>query len=315
MDPRGTMNYVQALVEGVKTCDKPIIVFLPMGGLREVEEKVLYEANLPVVMDGAEAVAAVNALIRYTEAERRFRSPVAAAAVPSVNVAQVRAELAAGPKTLTEHQAKVLLGRYGIPVTREEVATSATEAVRLANGIGYPVVMKVESADILHATDAGALKLNLRSDQEVAAAFGEIMANARKHSPNASIKGVLVQEMVAGGREVIVGMSRDPQFGPAVVFGLGGVLVEVLRDISMRVVPVTRYDAEDMVKEIKGYRLLQQFRGMAEADSAVIIDTILKVSRLAEDLGDLISEIDINPLIVLEKGRGGKAVDALVVLK
>jgi acetyltransferase len=175
--------------------------------------------------------------------------------------------------------------------------------------------MKIESPDILHATEAGALKLNIRNDAEAKAAFQEIMTNSRRHAPNADIRGVLVQEMVAGGREVIVGMSHDPQFGPTVIFGLGGVFVEVLKDIAMRVVPITRYDAMEMVNEIKGRKILDAFRNMGPADTDAIVDVILRLSRLAADLKDTVAEIDINPLVVLEKGKSAKAVDALVVLK
>jgi len=315
MDPRGTMNYVNAVVEAAKTTEKPIIVFLPAGYLREGED-VLASANLPTVNDGAEAVVAVNALIQFTEAVKRHQSAGASAKVSvNVDVAEVRRGLLAGPKTLTEHEGKSLLAKYGIPVTRETIVRSSHEAARAAQDIGFPVVMKVESPDILHATDAGALKLNIRDAAEAMAAFDEIMANSRKHAPGADIRGVTVQEMVPAGREVIIGMSRDAQFGPTVVFGLGGVFVEVLKDISMRVVPVSRFDAQDMVKEIKGARMLEPFRRMPAADVDAIIDVILRVSRLAQDLGDIISEIDINPLVVLEKGKGARAVDALVVLK
>jgi len=315
MDPRGTLNYATALAEAAKTSEKPIIVFMPMGGLREADEKVLAEANIPTVFDGAEAVVAVNALIRFSEALERRKAPQAYDIEVSVNVGELKNKLKAGRKTLTEHEGKELLAAYGIPVTKEGVAGSADEAAKIAAGIGYPVVMKIESPDILHATEAGALKLNIRNGAEAEEAFREIMANSRSYAPGADIRGVLVQEMVGSGREVIVGMSQDPQFGPTVVFGLGGVFVEVLKDIAMRVVPLTRYDAVDMVNEIKGRKLLDAFRNMGPADTEAIVDVILRLSRLASDLKDIVSEIDINPLVVMEKGKGAKAVDALVVLK
>jgi acetyltransferase len=315
MDPRGTMNYVTALVEASKTSTKPIIVFTPMGGMRETEEKVLAEANLPTVVDGAEAIVATNALIAYSRVIDRRKAQAVAVGTPPVNVEALKQSLKTGRKTLTEAEGKKLLAAYGIPVTREQVAKNADEAARMASTIGYPVVMKIESPDILHATEAGALKLNLKNESEVKAAFNEITANARRYKPGAEIVGVIVQEMVANGREVIVGMSQDPQFGPTVVFGLGGVLVEVLKDVSMRVAPITRFDAEAMVKEIKGRKILDAFRGQKEADVDAIVDVILKLAQLATDLKDVVSEIDINPLVVLDKGRGARAVDALVVLK
>ena len=145
--------------------------------------------------------------------------------------------------------------------------------------------------------------------------YHEIIAGSKKYDPKAEIRGVLVQEMVRDGREVIIGMSRDPQFGATIMFGLGGVFTEILDDISLRVAPITRNDAEEMVREVKGHKILEAFRGKPEADIEGIIDTLLRVSQLSMDLGDIISEIDINPLMVFDKGEGVKAVDALVVLR
>jgi acetyltransferase len=316
MDPRGTMNYLMALVEASKLSPKPIIVFTPMGGLRENEEKILAEAGLPTVWDGAEAVIAAHSLISYSQVlERRKSQKASPSAVPQINVEALKQSLKSGRKTLTEAEGKKLLAAYGIPVTREQVAKSADEAAKMASAIGYPVALKIDSPDILHATEAGALKLNIKTEAETRAAYNEIMTNSLRYNPKAEITGVIVQEMVANGREVIVGMSQDPQFGPTVIFGLGGVFVEVLKDISMRVAPISRFDAEDMVKEIKGRKILDAFRGQKEADVDAIVDVILKLARLATDLKDVVAEIDINPLVVLEKGKGARAVDALVVLK
>ncbi|MFA5317192.1 MAG: acetate--CoA ligase family protein [Dehalococcoidales bacterium] len=317
MDKRGTMNYLQAIVHAAQTSPKPIIMFCPMGGLREDEEAVLMQAGTPVVHDGAELAVALNGIVRYSVARRNYKAlkQAAAPAVSPVDVKAVKESLKAGNKSLTEHEGKDLLASYGIPVTTEELATSADQAASIAGKLGYPVVMKVDSPDILHKTEAKAVKLNLRDAEEVKAAFNEIMANSKSYAPKAKIRGVLVQEMATGGREVILGVSVDPDFGPTIMFGLGGILVEVLRDVAMRVVPVSRADAEAMINEIKGKKFLQSFRGMGEADTKAIVDAILKLSRLAEDLGDTISEVDINPLLVFEKGRGAKAVDALITLK
>lgn len=316
MDKRGTMNYLQAIVHAAQNSPKPIIMFCPMGGLREDEEAVLLQAGTPVVHDGAELAVVLDGLVRYSEARRKYTAAKPATSpTPAANIKTLKASLGSGKKSLTEHEGKELLARYGIPVTKEELATSENQAATIAGKMGYPVVLKVDSPDILHKTEAKAVKLNLRSAEEVKAAYNEIMANSKKFAPKAEIRGVLVQEMATGGREVILGVSVDPDFGPTVMFGLGGIMVEVLRDVAMRVVPVSRFDAEAMIGEIKGKKLLQPFRGMAEADTEAIVDAILKLSRLAEDLGDTISEVDINPLLVFEKGRGAKAVDALVTLK
>jgi len=286
-----------------------------MGGLREDEEAVLMQAGTPVVHDGAELAVVLGGLLRFSEAHRKYNAARQAAPSPAVDVGLLRESVTSGKKSLTEREGKELLAKYGIVVTKDELATSAEQAAAIAEQIGYPVVLKVDSPDILHKTEANAIKLNLHNAEEVKAAFNEIMVNSRKYAPKAEIGGVLVQEMAASGREVILGISVDPDYGPIIMFGLGGIMVEVLRDVAMRVAPVSRFDAEAMIKEIKGNRLLQPFRGMGEADTQAIVDAIMKLSRLAEDLGDIISEVDINPLVVYEKGGGAKAVDSLVTFK
>ena len=215
--------------------------------------------------------------------------------------------------SLTEHEGKELLSLYGIPVTKEEVATSEKDAVGIAEEIGYPVVMKIDSPDILHKTEAGGLKLGIASADEVRASFSEIMENARKYKSEAKVNGVLVQEMVREGTEVIVGVKNDPQFGPTILFGLGGVFVEILKDVSVRVAPITRQDAFEMIKEIKGFNILAGARGRAKADIEAIADVLFRVSRMTLDLEDSIAELDINPLIVLPEGKGTRAADALVI--
>jgi len=316
MDPRGTQNYIQAVVEASKTSEKPIILFSPMAGLREGEAKIFAEGDIPMLHDSAECVEALNALIRFGQTVKRYKdSKKAPEPEISVNVEEIKKLLKLGGKTLTEHESKNLLSRYGIPTTEEAVAKSPEEAVQIVSKIGYPVVLKIDSPDIIHKTDAGAIRLNIHNETELISAYHEVIANSKKYDPKAGIRGVLVQEMTEGSREVILGMSHDPQFGPAIMFGLGGVFVEVLKDISLRVAPLTKHDAEEMVREIKGHKILETFRGKREADLEGIIDTLLKVSRLSIDLGDVISEIDINPLMVFDTGKGVKVADALIVLR
>jgi len=153
------------------------------------------------------------------------------------------------------------------------------------------------------------------SKEEIIQIYDGLIENARKYNSNARINGILVQEMIQGGSEVMIGMSQDPQFGPTIVFGLGGIFVEILKDISLRVAPISPADAEQMVKEIKGYPMLTGVRGKKRADIEAVVDVLLRISKLAKDWEDTISEIDINPLIVFDEGHGVKAVDALVVLK
>jgi acetate---CoA ligase (ADP-forming) len=175
--------------------------------------------------------------------------------------------------------------------------------------------LKVLSPDILHKTEAKVVKLGISSEGEFVGAYTEILQNAKRYRPDAKIEGILIQEMITGGTEVIVGMSQDLQFGPTVMFGLGGVFVEVYKDISLRVAPVKRIDAEEMINEIKGSVLLGGYRGGEKGDVEEIIDVILRVSQLAMDLKDRVEELDINPLIVLGEGKVVKAVDALIVKK
>lgn len=316
MDPRGTQNYIQAVTEASKVSRKPSILFSPMASLREAETKIFAEGDIPMLTDSAECVKALDALIKFAQAVERHKEAKELPESPiCVNAGEIKESLKSMSKILTEQESKELLRRYGIPITKEAVAISSEEAVEIADKIGYPVVLKVDSPDITHKTDASAVKLSVSNNAELRNAYNEIIANSKKYAPEARIRGILVQEMVKDAREVIVGMSHDPQFGPIIMFGIGGIFVEVLKDVSSRVPPLTRADAEDMIKEVRGYRTLETFRGETEADIEGIIDTLLKVSQLVIDLGDIISEIDINPLMVLNKGKGVKAADALVVLE
>ena len=316
IDRRGTQNYLEALVDGAKSTCKPTIMFCPMGGLREEEEQIVAASNIPIVIDASESVRALKSLIKFGQAVKRYRE-AQTSPEPQIflSAGKVKEVLKFGRKNLTEHESKELLAQYGIPVTKEVIAKSSEEACQIACRIGYPVVLKVDSPDISHKTDADALKLKIRDETELLSAYRSVIDNSRKYNANAEIRGVLVQEMTEEGREVILGMYHDLQFGPTIMFGLGGVFVEIFKDISLRLAPLTRYEAEDMIKEIKGYKILESFRGKPAADIDGIIDTLLRLSRLSLDYQSNISEIDINPLMVFGKGHGVKVVDALVFLK
>jgi len=261
--------------------------------------------------------AAVKSLVEYYDFldTRTDPAPPTLDTGDSILARKAANLLAGADRSLSEHQSKALLDLYGIPVTREQVAGSPREAARLAEEIGFPVALKIDSADILHKSEAGAIRLGVNSQEEVVRLYDEIIANAQTHNPRAGINGVLVQEMARGGTEVMIGMSQDPQFGPTIAFGLGGIFVEVLQDIALRVAPLSRSDAEQMVKEIKGYQILQGVRGQKPSDVAAVVDVLLRISGLARDCREIIAEIDVNPLIVYDEGRGVKAADALVVLK
>jgi acyl-CoA synthetase (NDP forming) len=231
---------------------------------------------------------------------------------PMLSVASARALLDGRTEDLTEHAAKQVLAAYGIGVTRETLATSAADAVAAARSIGYPVALKVQSPDIPHKTEARAVRLGLDTEAAVATAFDEILRNAQAHKSDARIEGALVQEMVTGGIEAILGVTNDPLFGPAVMFGLGGIFAEVLKDVSFRMAPVTRSVALEMIAEIKGVAVLAGARGAARADVGALADAIVRVSAMAVDLEHHIAELDINPLFVLPEGHGVKAGDALI---
>jgi len=216
-------------------------------------------------------------------------------------------------KHLTEHEAKLVLHEYGVPIPKEMVAKNIDEAIAYAREIGYPVVLKVVSTDILHKSDVGGVIYGVKSGPDVRRAYNKINENVARKAPNAKIDGILVQEFAPKGEETIVGISQDPQFGPVVVFGMGGIFVEVMKDVALRVAPITEQDATEMVKEIKGYSILKGFRGRPQADVKAIIDVLLKVSKLAIEQPD-IKELDINPLFVFEKDHGVLAIDARMIL-
>ena len=232
--------------------------------------------------------------------------------VPVCFVPALKTQLVVKRYDWSEHFAKQALADYGIGVTREILVSTAAAAVEAARTLGYPVVLKVQSPDIPHKTEARAVRLGVDSDTAVALAFDEIMRNAQAYQADARIEGVLVQEMVAGGIETILGVTNDPLFGPAVMFGLGGIFAEVLHDVSFRLAPVTYSVALEMIDEIKGSAVLKGARGAAPADIDALAGAIVRVSAMAVDLQDHLAELDINPLFVLPKGQGVKAGDALL---
>ena len=216
-----------------------------------------------------------------------------------------------GRKILTEVESKDILEEAGIPTARARLATTADEAVAAAKEVGFPVALKIVSPDITHKSDVGGVKLNLSTPEEVKAAFDEIIAAAKKAQPDAAIDGVSVQKMARPGIEVIMGMSQDAQFGPVLMFGLGGILVEVLKDVSFRLVPITPRDARQMVQEIKGRPLLEGYRGQEPADVEALEKLLLRLSDFIEKHPE-IAELDLNPVFAYKDGA--VAVDARIIL-
>jgi acyl-CoA synthetase (NDP forming) len=245
-------------------------------------------------------------------ADKRAAGEQAVVATPPTIVAQAKDLIAAATgATVTEREAKEILSLYGVPVVGERLTQTADEAVAAAGALGFPVAMKVESPDLPHKTEAGVIRLNLRSEADVRAAFAAVTANAAKVSPPPRMNGVLVQPMVGQGVELVIGARNDPLFGPLIVVGLGGVLVEVLKDSALSPAPVTAHEARGMLRSLKGIRLLEGFRGMAPVDIGKLADIISKVSCFAADHRDSFTELDINPLICASDRI--IAVDALIV--
>jgi acyl-CoA synthetase (NDP forming) len=217
-----------------------------------------------------------------------------------------------GRTVLTEIEAKQLLKEAGINVVETRLATSREEAMTIAKQLGFPVVLKIASPDVVHKSDAGGVKLGLRTSKQAGKAYDDIIAAIGEKYPQAVIQGVSVQKMARPGVEVIIGMSQDAQFGPVLMFGLGGILVEVLKDVSFRIVPLEKRDAAEMIREIKGYPVLEGYRGREKVDIAYLEDMLLKVSNFVEKNPE-IKELDLNP--VFAYSDGAIAVDARVILE
>jgi acetyltransferase len=302
------------LIDIYQSTTKPIVLIANIFSTSEVIAKAvksIEEAGIPVLKDHLHAIQALNNLSWYTGKVKQAQDIKTAQL--EIHPDDAAAKLLKTPDALTEFDAKKILDGYGIPVTREALATSADMAVRLAREIGYPVALKIQSPQIMHKTEACGIVLNVSSDREVRAGFRDILSRAKNYLRNAPalIQGVLVQEMLKDGVEVIIGTTRDPVFGHVLMFGLGGIFVEAMKDVSFRITPLGRKDAEEMVREIKGYSVLQGMRGKAPVDFDALVDVILRVSALVTDHGGTIKELDINPLVV--SAAGAKVVDALIV--
>lgn len=218
----------------------------------------------------------------------------------------------AGRRLLTEVESKELLLEAGIPTTSALLATSREEATRLSRQIGFPAVLKIASTTIVHKSDAGGVRLGLSSEDEVGLAYDEMMAAIKKGNPDADIQGVSVQPMARPGIELVMGMSKDQQFGPVLMFGLGGVLVEVLGDVAFRIVPLTPRDAAQMIREVKGFPILEGYRGQEPVDIAALEESLLKLSRFVYER-PMIKEMDLNPVFAYSDGL--TVVDARIVLE
>jgi acetate---CoA ligase (ADP-forming) len=305
-----------AVPEAIKGIDKPVVCSFMGASDVALGAKILRSAgipNYPFPEDGVKSLAAANRMVTASELPRRQMSNFT-----NLDVAKAKkivAELLDGheKRYLTQAECRPLLACYELPLLKSDVAHSADDAERIAKSFGKKVVMKVMSADVVHKFDAGGVILNVKGE-EARATYDKIVENVKNAVPNAKIEGILVEEMAGKGVEVILGASRDPRFGPLMMFGLGGTLVEVLKDVSFRLAPMWQISAENMVHEIRAFKVLDGFRGTPPSDIASIVDTLLRLSSMVCNHPE-ISELDINPLIVHAKGQGCSVADSRIMLK
>ena len=303
-----------AVGQMAQEADKPVLACF-MGEARiEAGIDVLWQYGVPNYPFPERAAAALSAMSTYRRERERpiFEVEPCVTCIPPVRELfdRVRSE---GRVSIGDAEARVVLESYGFTIPKSRLAETPEEAVEAAEEIGYPVVLKLASPDILHKTDVGGVKLDVRSPDDVRDAFDLIVYRAGRYVPGARIWGCQVQQMVPGGREVLLGMSRDPQFGPLVAFGLGGIYVEALKDVAFRVAPFSREEADEMIQEIRSYALLEGVRGEPPADHEAMVDALLRISQLVTDFPEIV-ELDINPLVVFEEGRGAMAIDMRLVL-
>ena len=310
-----TTLFAEGILAAAKKTRKPVVVLLLAGTMSDEINEIFKKNGITVFRTAANCIRTLRAAYEYNQTRLRFQSKPEDNLVDPDAKKEVEALIAGRSGALSERESLAVLACCGIPTVKSRLAPTTEEAVTIAGEMGFPVVLKIESPQISHKTDAGGVEVGIKTESELKEAFERIVSNAKAYNPKAEISGVLVQEMAdMDGRELLMGVNRDAQFGPQIVFGLGGVLVELLKDISIRLAPLSRPEAEAMVKEIANYRILEEFRGMGRADIDAVVDTLVRLSWLAADFSSKIKEIDINPILALEEGKGVCAVDALVVL-
>ena len=298
--------------------DKPLIVTWMAGP--EDGKAMLREHGIPVFDEPTRALKSLGNLYRYQKNQQAYHAnrekELELEPLDPAEVAAVRAWLTERRKEgtgLSEGESRRVLRAFRFPLVAGDLAATADEAVALAEKLGYPVVMKIDSPHILHKSDVGGVVLNIRSEQDVRDAYDTIMRNVAAHfEALPPINGVLVEKMEKAQAEILLGSQTDPLFGPTVAFGMGGIFVEVLKEISLRVAPITTHDALEMVGELKGSKILDGLRGKPACDKQAVYHALLSLSRMVVEMQDLIREVDINPLFAFEDGV--KAGDALVVL-
>src|SRR5437899_4738867 len=316
--PSATLDYddlARTLVKTSKGSGKTMLAAL-MGLAEGTKNKdILSEGGIPHFMYAESAIRTLEAMYRFRDWLKR---PPGRLKIFNADKKKVRTVLEnvrnSGRRNLVEEEGYEVLAAYGFTTPKTVLANSEEECVSAVNSIGYPVVMKIASQDIINKSDAGGVKVGLTNEEQVRTAFNTILQNAKTYKPDANIKGVLVQEMVGSGKEIILGAKQDPIFGPLVMFGLGGIYVEILRDVVFRLAPIDEHEASQMVHSIKTLKLLKGVRGEKPSDLGAIVDSLQRLSQLVTEFPE-IEEFDINPLLVLREGKGVRTVDVRISLK
>ncbi|MCL4465354.1 MAG: acetate--CoA ligase family protein [Chloroflexi bacterium] len=305
------------LTELSKTVTNPLYVSWTAAPSEALE--ALRSAGIPVfptptrTIDALAAATSFN--MRREAASQRVFPAAGPAVLPEVVRQLIHGARAQGRDHLLEWEAKQVLAAFGVPVPRGQLVGSSAEALQTAEALGYPVVVKAQAIGLLHKSDARVIELNVANAQQLRLAHARVLARAREHGSPEAIRGILVEEMVNGGLEVITGVSYDPSFGPVLLVGLGGIFTEILRDVALHLCPLEVSEAAQLLQKLRGYQLLTGARGTTKRDLASLYEALAAVSRMAAALEGVAAEIDVNPLLVLPEGQGVKAVDALITLR
>ncbi|MGM0364949.1 MAG: acetate--CoA ligase alpha subunit [Actinomycetota bacterium] len=304
----------QAIVEELEDCKEkvPLITCFMGGSAVQKGIKYLRDNGIPNYDIPESAVGTLRVMFEYSEWKNKKTAAVKEFKADRQKVRDLfKQRIEEGRYDLGEMEARTVLEAYSIAIPKAELARDIDEAKKIAEKIGFPVVLKIVSPNILHKTDVGGIKVGINSQEELVEEFEQMLWNVKRYMPDANIKGILVQEMIQSKKETIIGINNDPQFGPMIMFGLGGIYVEVLKDVSFRIAPITNDDAVEMINEIKAVKLLRGARGETPSDIDSIVDVLVRISQLVMDFPEII-EMDINPLFVKKKGEGSIAGDVRI---
>jgi 4-hydroxybutyryl-CoA synthetase (ADP-forming) len=315
--PSGTLNYdklAEVIVAMSKKHKKTMLASLM--GLDEgiTNREILAAGDIPYYTYAEGAIRTLSAMLKFTNWIKTPEGKISKFKVDKLKAKKIFDKVKKEKRSnLLEEEGQEVLKSYGLPLPKSALAKTEADAIKIAKQIGYPVVMKIASPQIIHKSDAGGVKVNLTNDSEIKEAFKIIIANAKKYNKNAEIKGVLIVEMVKGGKELIIGSKLESGFGPVIMLGMGGIYVEVLKDVTFKLAPVTDKEADDMIASIKTQKLLQGVRGEKPSDISKLSECIQRLSQLVTDFKE-IKELDMNPVLVMEKGKGCKILDVRIGL-